>query len=389
MKMTENVKKILVVLATILGVGLLIFFLGRPVIKAAIYLFSLLSPFIFGYAISRLINPLADKLQKRFRLPRVISVILVIVATIAILVGIIGGIGYKLVTELRSFMVHLPDIIETVRNTWENFSSDWSRLYFDMPDSVRSAFDNIYESFVVSIKSVTSNMKVVDNAQDFAKSLPGGVIWAIIFILSLFFMVSQKNKLDRSLNRLLGEKIVSKIDEIKSQFRIYLGGYFRAQAILMFVVFILITMVLSLVGAPYAIVVGAATAILDALPFLGSGITLWPLAIGYFVSGNLKLGIAHIAVYVGVLLVRRFLEPKLVSDKMGFNPILTLISMYIGYRWWGIIGMIIGPILLMILFSLYRVGLFDRLIKIVKQFFAFASREIKLFITYLDNITRF
>ena len=125
------------------------------------------------------------------------------------------------------------------------------------------------------------------------------------------------------------------------------------------------------------------------MPFLGSGLTLWPLAIGYFVSGNLKLGIAHIAVYIGVLIVRRFLEPKLVSDKMGFNPILTLISMYLGYRWWGIIGMIIGPVLLMVLFSLYRVGLFDRLIKIVKQLFAFATKEIKLFAEYLDNITRF
>ena len=62
------------------------------------------------------------------------------------------------------------------------------------------------------------------------------------------------------------------------QFRIYLGGYFKAQVILMFVVFVLITMVLSIVGAPYSIVVGAATAVLDALPFLGSGLTLWPLA---------------------------------------------------------------------------------------------------------------
>lgn len=389
MKLTENVKRIFVVLGTILGIGLMIFFFGRPVIKAVIYIFSLLSPFIFGYIISRLINPLADKLQKKFKLPRVISVIFVIVVTLAILIGIIGGIGYKLITELRSFMVQLPEIIETVKYTWEDFISRWSKLYVDMPDSVQSAMDNIYQGFIVKIRTFASDMKVVDNAQDFAKSLPGGLIWTVIFILSLFFMVSQNDTINEAITKLLGDKVVSKLGEIKSQFRIYLGGYFKAQAILMFVVFVLITMVLSLVGAPYAIVVGAATAVLDALPFLGSGLTLWPLAIGYFVSGNLKLGIAHIAVYIGVLIVRRFLEPKLVSDKMGFNPILTLISMYLGYRWWGIIGMIIGPVLLMVLFSLYRVGLFDRLIKIVKQLFAFATKEIKLFAEYLDNITRF
>ncbi len=388
MKMTENIKKIIVVLTTVLALCLLTFFLWKPVAKTLVYIFSLLSPFIFGYVISRLINPIADKLQKKLHLPRVLSVVLVIVATLAVIVGIIAGIGYKLVSELRTFIVQLPEIIETVRQVWEKFTSNWSRFYFDMPDSVQDALDNIYENFIVRIKTFTADMKVVDNAQDFAKSLPGGVIWAIIFILSLFFMVSQKNILDRNINKLLGERAVSKLDEIKSQFRVYLGGYFKAQIILMFVVFVLITVVLSIVGAPYAIVVGAATAILDALPFLGSGLTLWPLAIGYFVSGKLKLGIAHIAVYIGVLVVRRFLEPKLVSDKMGFNPIITLISMYIGYQWWGLIGMIIGPVLLMVLFSIYRVGLFDRLIKIIKQLFKFITMEIKLFMTYLDNITK-
>ncbi len=160
MKLTENVKRIFVVLGTILGIGLMIFFFGRPVIKAVIYIFSLLSPFIFGYIISRLINPLADKLQKKFKLPRVISVIFVIVVTLAILIGIIGGIGYKLITELRSFMVQLPEIIETVKYTWEDFISRWSKLYVDMPDSVQSAMDNIYQGFIVKIRTFASGSKI-------------------------------------------------------------------------------------------------------------------------------------------------------------------------------------------------------------------------------------
>jgi sporulation integral membrane protein YtvI len=388
MKITDNVKKILAVLSTVTAAVLAIYFLGRPLLRAALYIFSLLSPFIFGYALSRLINPVADRLQKRLKLPRTASVVLVIIAVLAIVGGLIGGVGYKLFDEIRNLISQWPEIVASVQSAWESFSSKWNRLYFDMPDSIQSAIDSASESLISQIETFTSDIKVVDNAQGFAKSLPGGLIWTIIFILSLFFMVSQKERIDKAVRRFFGEKLTAKIEEIKTECRVYLGGYFKAQAILMFVIFVLITMVLSIIGAPYALVVAAITAILDALPFLGSGITLLPLAVIYFISGNIKLGIGYVCVYVGVVLLRRLLEPKLVSDKMGFNPILTLVAMYIGYRWWGIIGMIIGPIVLMILFSVYKVGLFDRIIKVIKQLCGFTVKEIKLLAAYLDNITK-
>ena len=202
----------------------------------------------------------------------------------------------------------------------------------------------------------------------------------------MFFMVSQKDKMNEFIHRLIGEKKMAKLREIGMQFRIYLGGYARAQVILMFIIFVLITLILSILNAPFSLIVAAATAILDALPFLGSGITLMPLAVIYFIDGNLKLGFGYVATYIAVTLLRRFVEPKLVSDKMGFNPILTLVSMYIGYKWWGVLGLLAGPILLMILISLYKVGLFNGIIKILKQLWGFAVREVKIFIEYLNNI---
>jgi sporulation integral membrane protein YtvI len=233
-----------------------------------------------------------------------------------------------------------------------------------------------------------SGLEVVNNAQDFAKSLPGGIIWTIIFVISLFFMVSQKESLDAAAKKILGAKMTARLREFRSECKTYLGGYVRAQILLMFIIFIIISIMLSILRAPFALVVAAATAILDALPVFGSGITLIPLAIVYFIYGNIKLGIGYVVIWLAVILFRRILEPKLVSDKMGLNPLMTLISMYIGYRWWGIIGMLVGPILLMIIVSIYTVGLLDKPIKILKQLISFIAKEIKLFIGYLDRITK-
>lgn len=386
MKLRDNIKKILIVIATLIFLGLLIYFAGPVVIRAAIYVFRLFSPFIFGFLLSRLINPVADRLQNRLKIPRGASAAMVVILTIAVLIGIIGGVGYKLFDEIKNLYYQWPSMMASFQNGWNNLSAMLSDLYIDMPDSVQNMVDNLYNNLTNQMSQFMSNIEVVNNAQDFARSLPGGFIWTIVFVIAMFFMVSQKSNIDRSIKRFLGPKKVAKLTEINNECRKYLGGYVRAQIILMFIIFVVIAIALSILGAPYSLLVAAATAILDALPFLGSGITLWPLAVIYFINGNLKLGIGYVCVYITVALLRRFIEPKLVSDKMGLNPILTLVAMYIGYRWWGILGMLIGPIILMVIISLYKAGLFNGIIKIIKQLWGFAVREVKLFIDYINNI---
>lgn len=386
MKLRDNIKKIVIVLCTLILVALLIYFVGPLVLRAALYIFSLLSPFIFGFLLSRLINPIADRLQKKLKIPRGVSAAMVVILTLAILIGIIGVVGYKLFDEIRNLYYQWPEIYVSMQEGWQKISEFMSGLYIDMPDSVQDMVDNLYNNIAQQLSQFMANIEFVNNAQDFARALPKGFIWFIIFVIDMFFMVSQKDKMNEFIHRLIGEKKMAKLREIGMQFRIYLGGYARAQVILMFIIFVLITLILSILNAPFSLIVAAATAILDALPFLGSGITLMPLAVIYFIDGNLKLGFGYVATYIAVTLLRRFVEPKLVSDKMGFNPILTLVSMYIGYKWWGVLGLLAGPILLMILISLYKVGLFNGIIKILKQLWGFAVREVKIFIEYLNNI---
>lgn len=388
MKISDNIKNMLIVAISIAAALLIIYFAAPLLLKLGVYLFGMLSPFIFGYLFARLIHPLADKLQKKIRLPRVVSVIMLIILTLAALIGIVGGLIYKIYTEVINFCNNWPDIISSLRSSWSHLSLQWNNMYVDFPDSVQLIFDRFWENISSQAMTFVSSLQVIDSAQSFAKALPGGIIWAIIFIITLFFMVNQKEWVDDITHRIIPQNGLRRMAEIRDECRIYLGGYVRAQLLLMLIIFIVISIILSIFGAPYAMFVAAITAFLDALPIFGSGITLWPLSIIYFMSGNLKLGFVYIITYIVVILARRLLEPKLVSDKMGLNPVLTLISMYTGYRWWGISGLIIGPILLMIIASLYKVGLFEKPIRVIKQLFGFVIREIKIYINYMNKITK-
>lgn len=386
MKLIGNLKKIIVVLSVLAAAVLLIIFAGPYVLRAVVYLFGLLSPFIFGYFVAYLINPVADKLQKKLRFPRGLSAALLVILTFAAMVGIIGGVGYKLFEEVKNLYLQSPQIADNIYNAWISFSEKWSDLYFEMPESIRSAINEMIADLKTQSTNFVADLQVFNAAQGVAKALPNGIIWTVIFLLSIFFMVSQKESTSGILHKVLGNKISAKIALIKQEFRIYLGGYIKAQIILMFIVFIITAMVLAILGAPYGLVVAAATAVLDALPFFGSGLTLMPLAVIYFISGNIKLGVGYVSVYLATMLVRRFLEPKLVSDKMGFNPVITLVSMYAGYKWWGVGGLIIGPIILMVIISLGKVGFFDTPIKILKDLMSFAKREFCMLFRYINSI---
>ncbi len=389
MKISENVKKVLIVSAVVLGVALLIRFAGPFLVRAILYLFGLLSPFIIGYIIARLINPVATRLQKWLKIPRGISAVLVIILTVGVLGSILGILGYQLFEEIKRLYMNWEDIVGSLRSNWREISRGWDEMYIVMPDFVRNVMDKAMDTLYKQSVEITGNIPVVNAAQEVAKSLPSGIIWTIMFILSMFFMVSKNGSMTEFVRKHISTKIADKMDEIKSQCVTYLGGYVKAQLILMVIAFFVILVILSLFDAPFALLIAALTAILDALPFFGSGIVLWPLAVIYFIDGKITLAIVYAVTYFAVMLLRRFIEPKLVSDKMGFDsPIIMLVVMYVGYKFWGVIGLITGPLLLMLIISLYKVGLFTRIIAIIKQLIRFILKEIHLFEKYMNDITQ-
>ena len=78
-----------------------------------------------------------------------------------------------------------------------------------------------------------------------------------------------------------------------------------------------------------------------------------PWAIISALDGDINLGIAIIVLWIIMCVVRQFIEPKVVSNKIGIHPIFTLIAMYTGFKVIGVIGMLVGPIVLIILKNIF------------------------------------
>lgn len=372
------------IIAALIVIGCCVFY--KEIIGAFFFVIRLLLPFILAFVFSLAAEPLAEKLHKKFKLPKGLTAILVIILMVGIVGGFLTGIIWKIASELKSIYQQLPDIYENAVNTFENIRESLSELYSALPPDIRTAFDSVGEKFQTSLSlMIKDNYRpVVTGAGNFAKSLPSVFIAIIVFILALYFMISGKTPVKESVKKILPDRMLAGLCAISEQIKRYLGGYVKAQLIIMSIAFVIIFTGMSILKVQYALLIALGVAILDALPFFGSGAVLIPWAIISFITADIRMGIGMLIIYLAVIFTRQMIEPKIVSSNIGMNPLMTLMAMYIGYKIFSIGGMILGPILLMLGVSFYKAGAFDGIISLIKRLLTYIKIEIKALINYIS-----
>ena len=369
----------LAIIAAVVLVAVILLIVFFPDILALLgKILHLFLPFVIGYLFSLLVNPLANLLEKRFRLPRNLAAVLVILLCVGVVGGILTSTILKIVDEIRSIYANLPVIQVNIVNAWEELSHKFSSIYNAMPDAVQEMFDEVGRNFTASMSGLAEMeyTPLFKSAGNIAKSVPGIFVSAIVFLLSSFFMISDAETVRNAISNTLPESIQTKFERMKVEIRRYIGGYVKAQLIIMFFAFIILFIGLNILGVEYSLLIALVTAFFDALPFFGSGAVLLTWAAISFLTSEFGRGIGLVIIYLCVIFTRQMIEPKIVSQKIGMNPILTLMAMYIGYRLFSIGGMIVGPMLLMLFISFKRAGFFDGIIVFMKNVKQLTAKEI-------------
>lgn len=163
------------------------------------------------------------------------------------------------------------------------------------------------------------------------------------------------------------------------------GGYFKAQFKIEIWIYLLILIGLFILEIPYAPLIALGMALLDFLPFFGTGIVLFPWAVIRFLSADYKMAIGLILIWAVSQLVRQFIQPKIVGDSIGMKPIPTLFLLYIGYKVAGMLGMILAVPIGIILVKMDEAGVFDTpknsvklLFKSINRFRTLNQEDLKL-----------
>ncbi len=206
----------------------------------------------------------------------------------------------------------------------------------------------------------------------------------IMCMLSAYFFIADREWLGSFLNKLLPETVIRKYDVFASSLKQAVGGYFKAQFRIEIWMYVLLLIGLTVLKVRYGLLIALLIAFLDFLPFFGTGIVLIPWAIVNVVGGSYLRALGFLIIWGSGQLFRQLIQPKIMGDSIGMEPIPTLFLLFIGYRLAGVGGMLVAVPIGIIVVNMNEAGFFDTpkysirlLVRNINQFRQLTKEEIK------------
>lgn len=326
-------------------------------------------PFVIGWIIAMIANPLVRFLEKRLKIVRKHSSAVIVVGVLAAIIVCAYLIIAKLVVEGVQFARDLPGMYHSAEAEIRLMLENISDLLRFLPKNMQNTLSELGNNLSEYIGAVISGIGVptMEAAGNVAKNIPNMLIQVLVTILSSYFFIADKDKLTEQLHGMIPKSAEKSLDMLSAYFRGVVGGYFKAQFRIMGIVAVILFIGFLILDVDYAVLLAILIAILDFLPFFGTGTALIPWAVVKLFTGEYQMAVGLVITYLVSQLVRQLIQPKIVGDSMGLNPLQTLVFMYIGFKFYGIAGMILAVPAGLILIKLYEAGVFDDITNGVKE----------------------
>ena len=337
-------------------------------------------PFVVAAIIAAIANPLVRFLEKKMKIRRKAGSVVVIVLTLAAVVAVCYGLVYLLVTQVIGFFTSAPDTWSKVFETIRIMSDDLSHRFSHLPKVSQDVFVSVGESIYDSLSNIGSSIgeNAAEAAGNGVKNAPNFIVGIIMCVLASYLFVAERELIGRFVAKIMPPHLRERFGIVTQTMRSAVGGYFKAQFKIMGFVYIILFIGFLILGVKYAFFIALITAFLDFLPLFGTGFIMWPWAAYAAFQRDYKFAIGMMIVWALSQLVRQLIQPKLVGDSIGMPAIPTLFLLYAGFKIGGAIGLIIAVPVGMIVYNLYKAGLFSNFIYSTRMLLA-DFRKMRIF----------
>lgn len=325
---------------------------------AAILLLPGLLPFLLGWALAGILEPAARFLCRKLRLRRGwAAAVILLIFTVMLAWGgafLLRRIWY----ELTSLSTKLPVWMGLLRGLNQQLDNLIYRWTVAVSPEFRAALQTALAMAAEQLTAILSTLSasVLEALASGILALPHFLLFLFTTLLAGFFFLAGKPGLISFFQQRLPNRWLSRLKMTAQQLKAALGGWLKAQGILLMVTFLLLTAGFLLMKMDAALLLAAGIALLDALPLFGTGTVLLPWALFCILNGALRRGVSLAVLYAVLWLTRSILEPKLIANRVGLHPLAALFSMYLGFSLFGVVGMLLAPLIAVLVTQLYAGG---------------------------------
>jgi len=329
-------------------------------------LFTVGSPFLMAMIIAIFLEPLVRLVSGTFRFGRIAASVFVCSLFTLLMMFLSYLLGAKVFTELVAFTKRAPGYLNDANVYFQDMVDQMELLYNSMPEEsaeqVKAWAGNGVRTLTEALSGILGGL--YGYFLNVAKLLPNMFIWSIVFIVALYLLSMGMPGLKMSFLSFFEERSRPKVSTVLDNLRSAVFGFIQAQVILSVIVYILSLIGFLILGVDYPMAIALLVVVVDVLPILGVGSALVPWAVLSLAAGNTFLGVGLIIMFVVITVVRRIVEPKVVGDAVGIGALPALVSLYVGFKLVGVVGLFLGPIVVIIYQAMRKVGLLQINIKL-------------------------
>lgn len=330
-----TVRKLIFVISTFFAIWL-----------ALRYLLPVSLPFLLGGGLALGAEPLVRFLCGRLGFRRGLAAGIGVSISFAMLVLVLMLLGALAVKEVRNLSFILPQAQQMIQSGLSSTEDFLLSLSQRMPDGI-SAFmtqtvTDLFSGGAALLSRLTD--KLLGLATGFLGRIPNGALGFGTGIISSYMISAKLPKLREGLRQRIPAAWKERYLPALQTVRTSVCAYLLAQLKLAAITFAIVTGGLMILGTRLAPLWGFFIALVDAVPLLGTGTVMLPWALVCFLQEDHVRAIGLLAVYAAAVTTRSILEPRLIGRQMGLDPLVTLMALYLGFRLWGVMGMLLSPL---------------------------------------------
>lgn len=279
--------------------------------------------------IASAVEPAVQRLKK-FKIPRVVTVMFVYLAALGILTLVISLLIPPLTEQIKGLGEDLPRIIEDYSSSFttvKNLSEQYQ--VFSSPELFLEKFGERLGQFSAGVFATT-------------RGIIGGFGAVFIILVISFYLAMEEGGIKKFIRAVTPKEHEGYAMDLFDRSQHQIGRWLQGQLALALVVGVLVYIGLSILGVKYALVLALVAAVLEIIPYVGPILAAIPAVILGFIQ-SLTIGLLVIGLYVIIQqMENHLLQPKIMEKAVGLHPVTVIVVLLIGAKVAGITGMILA-----------------------------------------------
>lgn len=316
---------------------------------------KLLSTVLFPFAVAALtvvgLRGVIDSVCRRIKLKRKPIAVLTVILFYVLIIGTVFLLGFLLFKQLDGVVAAIPQYLNKLSDFISSVVERLSVTFGKMPDSTVGMFQGVPQAAVESLTARITSF-VTSLAAGIASSVPYFILSLVVIVVASTFLAKDYDEIREYFINNFSKAGLSRIIEFKEVCFGNLLKIAKGYFVILGITFIELFLGFTVLGVKYSLVWALVISVVDILPVLGCGTVLIPWGVISAVNGDVKNAVGLVVLYLVITAIRHFVEPKIIGEKVGVHPLLMLVSVFVGLKLFGAVGVLLVPMTVIVLKNL-------------------------------------